>query len=67
MSNIPGKHDINELMNTATFATEHILQEVLISKSKTFTIGNSIRCTIHSNHGIDAALHSLQIWYHSGT
>ena len=39
LSNIPGKHEINALHNTAILGTAHILWKVLMSKYKTYFTG----------------------------
>jgi hypothetical protein len=65
LSNIPGKHDIKELQKTAILDTAHILRKGLLSKDRTFIMGNNLTCTIHCNHSI-AATYILETWFVSG-
>jgi hypothetical protein len=45
LSNLPGKH-IKGLEETATWGTAYLLVKLLMSKYKTFIMGNSITCTV---------------------
>jgi hypothetical protein len=67
LSNIPGKHKINEIQKTAILGTTHILQKVLMSKYNRFNVGKNITCTMKGNSKIAATLYSLDTWFVSGT
>ena len=47
LSNIPGLHEIKELLTTAILGTAHILRKVLMLKYRTFNMGHDITCTFH--------------------
>ena len=47
LSNIPGNHEIRELLTTAILGTAHMLRKVLMLKYRTFNMGHNITCTFH--------------------
>jgi len=66
LSTIPGSHDIKELQKTAILGTVHIFRKVLMSKYKTFIMGNNITHTIKCDHRIASTLYTTEIWFISG-
>jgi hypothetical protein len=64
--NIPEKHDIKELRKTVILSIAHILREDLMSKYRTFNMGNNITYTINGNYRAAAALCTLETWFVSG-
>ena len=65
LSNIPGKHNIQEPQKTAILGIAHILRKVLMLKYKTSITGNNITCTIslYYNHRTAATLSTLDTWF----
>jgi hypothetical protein len=63
LSNISGKHEIKELLNTAILDTAQILQKVQMKKYKRFNIANSVTCTMNCNYTIAATRYCLETWF----
>ena len=55
---IPVKHDSNEVQNTDTMGTEHILLRVRMLQYKTFTIGNKITWNTYCKHRTAATIYT---------
>ena len=62
LSNIPGKHEIEELQKTAILDTLHILWKVLMWKYKMFVIGNVITCTVNCSCRMSATVCTVETW-----
>ena len=56
LSNIPGKKEMEQLQQTDILGTAHILREVLMSKYRTFNMGNNITCAMSCNYKTNAIL-----------
>ena len=59
VSNIPGKHEVKALQNTAILGTAHILRRVLMLKYNRFNTETNDISPINSNNRTAATLYSL--------
>ena len=59
LSNITGKHEIEELQKTAILGTAHILRNVLMCKYKTLNMGNNITRSINCKYTIATKLYTI--------
>jgi len=59
VSNIPGKHEVKELLKTAILGTAHILRKVLMQKYNRFNTETNDISTTNSNNRTATTLYSL--------
>jgi len=66
LSKLSGRHESKELQKTATLATAHVLQGVLMSNSRPFNMGNNITCSVNFSYRKAAKLYTVETWFVSG-
>ena len=59
VSNVPGKHEVNELHKTAILGTAHIFRKVLMQKYNRFNTETNDTSTMNTTNRIAATLYSL--------
>jgi len=62
LSNIRGKHDVQELNKTATLSTAHTAESAAVLYKRCI-VGDSITCAIYCNSRIAATVYSVGTWF----